>query len=262
VSLSSGGRTVDAVLFDLDDVIVPFHTPALWQWAWKPQGPPLNERRALAVLRRSLHAWDRRRWQGVTGRMPPTALETLREHLGATLHSIAGHPIPPAETEAVVRRVLKPAGEIERYPDVSPALRRLRDRGIRHGIVTPLPMESARWLLHRVGVPEELLLVTGDPPGPVVPDLTAFRHAVDRIDAPPGRTAFIGDLFWSDVHAAHRAGLLAFLLDRYDAWPRVVTGRMRTLEELEAIVSGGVPPTLDGATRAPGGPSPPAGEPI
>lgn len=257
MSLASGETQVDAVLFDLDDVLVPFHTHLAWQWAWRPQGPALGERRVQAALRRSLHAWDRRRWQGLTGRLAPADLAALRDHLAATLGAIAGRALPPEETEAVVRRILRPAGEIERFPDASPALDRLRKQGIRCGIVTPLPSESAVWLLRRVGLPGDLLLRAGDPDGPVVPDREAFRQAVHHLGSPPGRTAYVGDLFWSDVRAAHRAGLSAFLLDRHDTWPRVTAGRMRSLGELEATVErGSMPPPAEG-TGGPGDSPPP-----
>ncbi|MGP8078485.1 MAG: HAD family hydrolase [Thermoplasmata archaeon] len=256
--LSSGEAEIDAVLFDLDDVLVPFHTQLAWQWAWRPQGPPLGERRVQAALRRSLHAWDRRRWQGLTGRLPPADLAALQEHLTATLKAIAARGLPPEESAAVVRRILRPAGEIERFPDAALALGRLAARGVRCGIVTPLPAESAHWLLRRTGLPDSLLLGAGDPGSPVVPDRQAFRAAAERLGSPPARTAYVGDLFWSDVRAAHRAGLSAFLLDRPDSFPHVAVGRMRSLGELEATIERGpAPPPVEG-TGVPSG-SPPSG---
>lgn len=248
MTLSYGPHEVDAVLFDLDDVLVPFQTPAAWQWAWKPQGPVLGDRRVKVAVRRALKAWDRRRWQGVTGKAPPADVTALRAHLATTLATIAGHSLPTAESDAVVRRFLKPAGEVERYPDVSRALDRLSARGVRVGTVTPLPAESARWLLHRCGLPETLLLSAGDGPAPGVPDRSTFRAATEALGAPPERVAFVGDLFWSDVRAAARAGLPSVLLDRRDAWPKVQTGRLTTLDELETtFAAGGSPPEAEGA---------------
>jgi FMN phosphatase YigB (HAD superfamily) len=243
VTLSYGPEEVDAVLFDLDDVLVPFQTPSAWQWAWKPQGPVLGDRRVKAAVRRALKAWDRRRWQGITGKAPPADLAALRAHLGETLATIAGHTLPAVESEAVVRRFLRPAGEVDRYPDVSRALDRLRNRAVRVGAITPLPAESARWLLHRCGLPEALLLGTGDGPGPVVPERSAFRAAAEALGAPPERVAYVGDLFWSDVRAAARAGLPSLLLDRRDAWPKVLTGRLTTLDDLETTLAAGGSPT-------------------
>lgn len=246
MSLPYGSAKVDAILFDLDDVLVPFLTPAAWQWAWRPQGPILGERRVRAAVRRSLKAWDRRRWRGLTGREPPADLAALRDHLRATLTAIAGHALPDIETEAVVRRILHPAGDVERFPDVDPALARLRTASVRIGIVTPLPADSARWLLHRVGIDPNLLLSTGDTDRPV-PDPAGFRSATHALGLEPGQVALVGDLFWSDVRAGARAGLPAILLDRHDAWPKVQSGRITSLDGLEAVLAaGGLAPESEG----------------
>ncbi|HYA54048.1 MAG TPA: HAD family hydrolase [Thermoplasmata archaeon] len=248
MTLTYGSRPIDAVLFDLDDVLVPLQTPASWQWAWRPQGPLLGDRRVKAAVRRALKAWDRRRWLGLTGKSPPADLPALREHIANTLATVAGHSLPPAETEAVVRRFLHPAGEVERYADVPTTLDRLRAAGAKMGIVTPLPAESARWLLHRCGLAESLLLGAGDGPGPVVPARAAFRVAAEALGTPVDRVAFVGDLFWSDVRAAARVGMAALLLDRRDAWPKVLTGRMTTLDLLEStLAAGGSLAETDGA---------------
>ena len=239
MTAASPGRTVEGVIFVLDDVLVPFQTVRAWQWAWRPQGPLLAERHVQSALRRSRHAWDRRRWQGLTGKAAPADLETLREHLASALREIAGHAVPPAESEAVVRRMLRPAGEVERFPDVAPELERLRRTGVKVGALTPLPLESARWLARRVGLEETILLGTGDPPGPCVPAKDAFRSAAVRLGTPLDRTTLVGDLYWSDVHAAQRAGLSAVLLDRTGAWPHVSSGRISTLADLERALAAG-----------------------
>jgi HAD superfamily hydrolase (TIGR01549 family) len=241
VPLAYGTRSIDGVLFDLDDVLVPFQTPYAWQWAWRPQGPILGERKVRAAVRRSLRVWDRRRWAGLTGRQPPADLPALREHLAATLVEIAGHALPTEESEAVVRRILHPMGEVERYPDVPRVLERLAKASVRVGVATPLPAESARWLLKRVGLPESLILLAGDPPTTALPDPEAFVAATDRLGVPPERTAFVGDLLWSDVRAAHRAGLVSVLLDRHEAWPRLEGGRTASLDDLEKVLSAGAP---------------------
>ena len=248
MTLSYGSHPVDAVLFDLDDVLVPFQTPSAWQWAWRPQGPVLGDRRVKAAVRRALKAWDRRRWQGLTGKAPPADLAALRGHLANTLATVAGHPLPTAETEAVVRRFLHPAGEVERYSDVPTTLDRLRAADVKVGVVTPLPADSARWLLHRCGLPESLVLGSGDGPGPCVPDRGAFRAATERLGSPTERVAYVGDLFWSDVRAAARVGLPSVLLDRRDAWPKVTTGRLTSLDLLEStLAAGGSPAETDDA---------------
>lgn len=239
--ISAGDAPIDAVLFDLDDVLVPFHSLSVWQWAWKPQGPPLGPRRAAAAFRRAVHAWDKRRWEGLTGRQPPADSAALRAHLVETLEALAARSLPAEEVDAVVRRVLHPAGEVERFPDVAPCLARLAAAQVRYGISTGLPGDSARWYLKRVGLPESALVATGDDPTATLPARPAFKAAVARLETPPERVVYVGDLFWSDVHAAQRAGLRALLLDRPDSWPRVAVGRMRSLDALEATVAAHAP---------------------
>jgi FMN phosphatase YigB (HAD superfamily) len=238
VSLPYGSRTVDAVLFDLDDVLVPFQTPNAWQWAWRPQGPVLGERRVRAAVRRSLRAWDRRRWRGLTGKEPPADLAALHQHLVATLYGIAGHALPPEETEAVVRRLMHPAGEVEKFPDVAPALQRLELARVPWGVVTPLANDAARWLVRRVGIDQSRLMLTGEA-SPILPDREAFRSAADRMGFPYEHVAFVGELFWSDTRAAARAGLPAILLDRHEAWTKVQAGRIVDLGGLEAALAAG-----------------------
>ncbi len=251
MALPYGSTEVDAVLFDLDDVLVPFQTPAAWQWAWRPQGPVLGERRVRAAVRRALKEWDHRRWRGLTGKEPPADLAALDRHLRASLAEVAGHPLPAPETDAVVRRLLHPAGEVERYPDVAPALARLDGAGVRWGVATPLAADAAGWLLRRTGIDPGRLVLTGEGPAPL-PARGAFRAAVERLAAPPERVAFVGDLFWSDVRAAGRAGLAPLLLDRHDAWPKVHSGRITSLEQLEnGLAAGPAPEPADDGSSEP-----------
>ncbi len=256
MTLPYGSSEVDAVLFDLDDVLVPFQTPSAWQWAWRPQGPILGDRRVRVAVRRSLKAWDRRRWLGLTGKEPRADETALRRELAATLALIAGHALPDDETDAVVRRMLRPAGEVERFPDVAPALERLRARAVRIGAVSELPRDASLWLMRRVGLPESLLVAPADGDGPSLPDRAAFRAAVERLGSTVERTAYVGDLYWSDVRAAERAGLPAILLDRHEAWPKVQHGRITDLGAFEATLAhGAAPPGNDAA----GGEPEPAG---
>lgn len=258
MTLPYGDREVDAILFDLDDTIAPFETPSAWQWAWRPQGPVLGERRAHAAIRRSVKAWDHRRWRGATGKEPPAGGEALRRQLADTLASIAGHPLPAGETEAVVRRMLHPAGPVERFPDVGPMLARLPAHGVRFGLVTSLPRDAAVWLLRRLGLAESLLLASEEPGQPLLPDRAAFRSATARLGSSVPRTAFVGDLYWSDVRMAARAGLAAVLVDRHDAWPKVQHGRMTTLDALEATLARGAAPPDSSEPEAGSEPAPPA----
>ncbi len=247
-----------AVLFDLDDTLVPWQTVPHWQWAWRPRGPVLSERRVLAAIHRSLHAWDRRRWQGLVGETPPADLAAHRQHLVATLHAIAGHPLPTEETEAVVNRFLRPAGEIEAFADVRPCLGRLAQEGIRIGAVTALPAEAAQHALRRAGLADVSLLQTGESPLPGLPAPGAFRAAAQSLGHKPAEILYVGDLFWSDVRAAARVGFRTVLLDRREWAARVLARRIRSLSEVPDLA---LHPPAETAPTEPDGPGPEASPP-
>jgi FMN phosphatase YigB (HAD superfamily) len=245
---------IETVLFDLDDTLVPFQTLAHWQWAWRPQGPILGERHVRSALRHSLHAWDRRRWSGITKREPPVTWDEYRRHLESTLAAIAARPLPEAETKIVVDRFLKPAGDVERFPDVLPALAELSAGGWKVGVATPLPEELARAFLKRAGVPEmPVITLPGSPDSPGLPAIGAYRQAAEVLGAKRDRTVFVGNLYWSDYRAAARAGLVSILIERPGNESRGEARRVASLSQLPATLrSTLVPPSppVDGPEPA------------
>jgi FMN phosphatase YigB (HAD superfamily) len=226
-----------AVLFDLDDTLVPFQSVAHWQWAWKPQGPILSERHARAAIRRSVRAWDRRRWQGLVGSAPPAGPAELRLHLHDTLIAVAGRPLADAEIESVVDRFLRPSPHSETYPDVPGAIAWLRAEGIPFGVVTPLPEDVARAFLSRTaaGAEARLFADPGTPDAPRLPSAAAFRTARSAIAPPGARVVYVGNLYWSDVRAATRAGLEAVLLDRLEMFEGLGGARIENLGALRTL---------------------------
>ncbi|MHB1434786.1 MAG: HAD family hydrolase [Thermoplasmata archaeon] len=243
-----GDLPVEGLLFDLDDVLVPVHTVLQWQWAWRPNGPRLPPGHAQAVLKRALKAWDRRRWSGLTARASPVTPDDQRAHLASLLDGLAGRPLPKEEREAVVARFLHPSGPIETFPEVKPRLEAWTRAGQRVGIVTPLPSETARRILRRAELDDRMLLLTADEAATAyLPAPAAFRSAADRLGTPRRKTAYVGDLFWSDVHAAARAGLRSILLDRREMWPHVADGRILSLDHLEEALRRAPTPEGGGA---------------
>ncbi|MCI4357807.1 MAG: HAD family hydrolase [Thermoplasmata archaeon] len=224
-----------AVVFDLDETLVAVHTLARWQWAWRPNGPALSERHVRAALHRELHAWDRRRWRGLVGAEPPAGPADYLDHLRRTLLAVADRPLPEVEVAAVLERFLKPVGPFETLMDVAPALGVLEERSVEFAVLTPMPDDAARGLLRRSGIPEDRLLPSsgGNPPPP---DKAAFRRASSALKVRPSQALFIGDLYWSDVRAAARAGLTALLLDREDRSTPATGVRIHSLTELRALL--------------------------
>lgn len=243
-----------AVLLDLEDVLIPWNTVGHWQWAWKPLGPKLPERHVRSCLRQNLRHWDRRRWRGLVGAEPPIDPAIRRAHLLDTLYAIARHHLPSAEAEAVVDRFDKPAGEIEGYDEVRPALARLAAENVPVGAVTELPEALGRRALARAGLGTVRLVAHAeDPLERRLPTKAGYRAAAEALGVPASRTIFVGDLFWSDVRAAARAGMTAVLLDRYDRFPGIEARRIASLAEVPALAPGA--PAAEGA-EAPDGDGP------
>ena len=243
---------VRAVLLDLDDTLVPWQSVPHWQWAWRPRGPVLSERHTRAALKRALHRWDRRRWETVTGKSPPVDEASYRGFLSWVLTELAGHPLAEAEATAVVHRFLRPMGDPEWFPDAAPLLKLLAERSIPVGTIAELPSDTAKMALRRASLPESLWLE----PAPGVerlPKADAYRAACARLGAKPREVLYVGDLFWSDVRAAARAGCVAVLIDRWKSASRVVGPRITTLAEVPALVEhppGAVPEPETGPSDA------------
>jgi FMN phosphatase YigB (HAD superfamily) len=245
-----------AVLWDFDDTLVPVHTLERWQWAWKPQGPRLNERHVRASIREGLRRWDRRRWQGLVGDSPPVDAAAYHEALRDMLYAIAGRSLPDPETEAVLARFPKYPGPIEPYPDVRPCLEALHAQGFGTAVLMGIGPSRVRELLGQFRLLELLPQTFGESADePLPPAKTSFEVACARLHVAPAETAFVGDLFWSDVRAAGRAGLRGILLDRNDWWTRVESVRVRSLAELPAAL------VVPAETTTPGSLEPSPGPP-
>ena len=222
-----------AVVWDYDDTLVPVHTFERWQWAWKPQGPVLNERHVRASIREGMRRWDRRRWQGLVGDLPPADLEAYHDALREMLYAIAGRSLPTAETEAVLARFPRFPGPIEPFADVGPCLDVLRGHGLQMGVMVGPMNFRPREILGELRLLDRLPRLFGEgSTDPHAPAAAAFEAACSMLEVAPSETAFVGDLFWSDVRAASRAGLKGVLLDRHDWWSRVESVRIRSLSEL------------------------------
>ncbi len=225
-----------AVLWDWDDTLAPVHTLERWQWAWKPQGPRLNERHVRAALRESLRRWDRRRWQGLVGELPAADTAAYHDMLREMLFTIADRPLPDPETDAVLARFPRFPGPLEPYSDVRACLDWMRSQGLRMGVLVGPTAMRVTELLGQWHLSELLPVVLGEQPEePRPPAPGAYKAACARLGTAPSETALVGDLFWSDVRAAGRAGLHGILLDRNDWWSRVESVRVRTLAELPAL---------------------------
>lgn len=140
------------------------------------------------------------------------------------------------EAEALARRVYDEFGDPGRwrpYPDVLPALRRLRERGLKLGIISNWDSRLEA-VLAGTGVGELVEAVVSSADVALhKPDPRIFELACERVGVRPREAAHVGDHEYADVLGARTAGMLAVRVDRHgDATDDAV----RDFESLEAAL--------------------------
>lgn len=141
--------------------------------------------------------------------------------------------------ERIARRVYDEFGDPARwraYDDVAPAFRRLRERGIRLGIISNWDRRLAS-LLAGLGLGELLeTVVCSAEVGLHKPDPRIFELACARLGMAPGEAAHVGDHHYADIIGATAVGMTPVLIDRHGA-AEVQSGLfLRTLDDIESVL--------------------------
>ena len=128
------------------------------------------------------------------------------------------------------------------YPDVRPALEKLRQQGYFVGIAGNQPVERERDLT-AMNLPADLIATSGGW-GLNKPDRKFFERVVSEARCEPGEIAYVGDRVDNDVLPAAAAGLAAIHLIRgpwgyiQRDWPGVTRARAQvsSLAELPELL--------------------------
>jgi putative hydrolase of the HAD superfamily len=144
------------------------------------------------------------------------------------------------EAEALARAVYREFGRPDRwraYPDVAPALERLRARGVLTGIIS-------NWDTRHEGILEGLglgtlldTIVCSSAVGLHKPDPRIFELACERLGVKPSETAHIGDHVYSDILGARAAGMHAVLISRHSAPAPMSVKMIESLDDLEGALA-------------------------
>lgn len=124
------------------------------------------------------------------------------------------------EAESIARRVYNEFGYASRwqpYDDVVPALMRLRERGLKTGIISNWDRRLRDIL---VGLELHGLLdcvISSAMVGLHKPDPRIFELAAERLDVRPEEAAHVGDHYYADVLGARVSGMAPVLIDRRGA---------------------------------------------
>jgi len=105
-------------------------------------------------------------------------------------------------------------GRWRAYDDVEPALRRLKDAGVKTGIISNWDSRLVR-ILEGLGLARYLdTIVSSADVGLHKPDPRIFELACGRLEVEPRRAAHVGDHHYADVVGATAVGMTAVLIDR------------------------------------------------
>jgi len=126
------------------------------------------------------------------------------------------------------------------YPDVQATLAALRDAGLRLGIVSNWDL-SLDDHIRELGLAPYLNVVVGSQAvGSEKPQARIFQIALAQVGVTAPEALHVGDIYTADVVGARAAGLVPVLIDRYDLQPQADCLRVRSLEELPAIIAAGL----------------------
>lgn len=137
------------------------------------------------------------------------------------------------EAETLARRVYDEFGRPDRwrvYDDVFPVLRRLRERGIKTGIISNwdrrLPV-----LLEGLGFGDFVdVVISSAVVGLRKPDPRIFELACSTLGVAPTKSVHVGDHHYSDILGASSVGMRAVLIDRHGGHPGEALSSLDALE--------------------------------
>lgn len=144
-----------------------------------------------------------------------------------------------AQAERIASRVYEEFGEPTRwraYPDVAPALQRLRARGIRVGLISNWDTRLQR-IFEGIGLAHMLdTVVSSAAVGLHKPDPRIFELACQRVGVEPADCAHVGDHEYADIIGAEAVGMRAVLVDRHEGATPDRQLFIRTLDALEGVL--------------------------
>ena len=122
------------------------------------------------------------------------------------------------------------------FDDVVPVLGKLRDAGLKLGVVSNFE-EWLERLLDQLGVSAffDVRVISGVE-GLEKPDPRIFELAMDRAHVTPERSVYVGDNPEFDVDPAAAAGMFPVLLDRRERFSDASATRITTLDELPGVL--------------------------
>jgi putative hydrolase of the HAD superfamily len=162
----------------------------------------------------------------------PERLERLRDRCADEMRRALGI---PALDHATARRAMLGALEFSPYPDVVPALRELRERGLTLVVASNWDCSLPEWL-RPAGILELVDgVVTSAEVGAAKPSPRVFQRALAVAGVDPVEALHVGDKVDNDIGGAAAAGVRGVLLQR-DGSPPAGIEAISSLSELATLL--------------------------
>lgn len=122
--------------------------------------------------------------------------------------------------------------QIHVYPEVKPTLHKLKQMGLRLGMITGGFEEDIRQILPKAGLEGVFDVCVGaDTVGKRKPNPEAFRYALSRLQVRANEAIFVGDNLEADYLGAEKTGMIPILIKRDDRPPSGI----RSIKGLDEI---------------------------
>lgn len=205
-----------ALLLDLDDTILDAHRNPDEAWGGVCRefagrvGAPSPEALQAAVLECRDWFWG----DAERARRGRLAMEGTRREIVRLVLGRLDLPYSPAAEDMADRFTELRHKAIKLFPDATDTLQRLKDGGVRLGLLTNGNSSSQRGKIERFGIePFFDHIQIEEEFGVGKPDERAFRNALAVLDAEPEDAWMIGDNLEADILGAQQVGVHAIWMD-------------------------------------------------
>ena len=208
-------RTIDTVLFDLDDTLHD-DTHAFTSAAAEVAHEIAAEHSVDALALKAAYIAEAEGfWHRLTPRRTANAPARAARHRCGRRRSNASASATARSRSAAPTVTINTARNISpSFPARSSVLRGLRERGMKLGILTNGFSETHREKIALLQIGEYFdAIFIADEVGMVKPDPLLFAHACTTLGSAPARAAMVGDRYDRDVRGALDAGLYAIWLN-------------------------------------------------
>jgi len=124
--------------------------------------------------------------------------------------------------------------ECSLFPDVEGVLLRLKQMGLKIGLVTTAYEKEISIILGKSNLETDIfdVIVGADTVKKVKPDPDVFRYALKKLKVEAEESLFVGDLLDADYEGAENVGMKAILIDRTESKGKSSPRTITSLEEI------------------------------